>query len=162
MSGDANIWVYFITDNQPADGERGTLNVKIGFSKRPLRRLTELQTGNRRKLSIMGTINGGKHLETSLHRYFSARRIDDSEWFELSPGEVLTTLKDHSTDAFLTVDKYGYELLGFGNDGVPEYASPWNWGDIEPDQFCPACGWGGGLSVNGNWNHARCLKCGAS
>jgi hypothetical protein len=55
--------VYFI-----ADGE----HVKIGFTQEaPERRLSQLQTGNARKLSLLGTIAAGRDEEKRLHAHFA-------------------------------------------------------------------------------------------
>lgn len=47
-------------------------------------------------------------------------------------------------------------------DAVPEFVSPWNWGDVEAYEFCRTCGWAGWWTYNENWGGEFCLECGAS
>lgn len=65
--------VYFI-----AHGQR----VKIGFTGNLKKRVTALAL---RPDSILLALDGGLDLERALHVRFDAERVDDTEWFELTP-----------------------------------------------------------------------------
>lgn len=69
--------VYFIEDNI----ER----IKIGFSNDPQKRLRELQTGSSNSLHLIGSIPGGKHLESKLHSNFAHLKLKN-EWFHATQG----------------------------------------------------------------------------
>ena len=59
-------------------------HVKIGYSKDPIKRLKELQTGNPYKLNLIGTVPGSLADEKIYHSYFSSNIISkESEWFLL-------------------------------------------------------------------------------
>jgi len=58
--------------------------VKIGHSKSPKKRISTLQCGNSRKLSLYSTRSGGKDMEDSLHKAFAHQRIR-GEWFRWTP-----------------------------------------------------------------------------
>lgn len=68
--------VYFITD--------GTPYVKIGSARHVQGRLEDLQAGNPRRLTVLGTQPGGLPAERELHARFAAHRVH-REWFELVP-----------------------------------------------------------------------------
>lgn len=129
--------------------------------------MRQLQTGNPDQLSLMGVIrtNGeeaDRSLEKALHARCAERRLEQSEWFQLGSQDVIEMLKLHSMDGFITVGNDAFEIISYDRDAVPEYASPWEWGDVEVYEFCPVCGWAGGWSYNENFGGERCLKCGAS
>ncbi|MFH8692634.1 GIY-YIG nuclease family protein [Streptomyces anulatus] len=63
-------------------GSPGSHFVKIGFSKTPQKRLSTLQIGSPVPLTLLATFEGGRDLETSLHRHFASCRRH-GEWFEL-------------------------------------------------------------------------------
>lgn len=67
--------VYFIDD--------GTA-VKIGIALDPLARLDALQTGNPRRLDLIGSIEGDLGDERVLHDRFAAHRLV-GEWFDRRP-----------------------------------------------------------------------------
>ena len=72
-------FVYFIQE------EEETGNIKIGFSeKHPEGRLKDFQTGNSKKLILLGYIEGTFEDESSLHQEFYEERRN-GEWFEPSP-----------------------------------------------------------------------------
>ena len=157
--------VYFVTE-QGAQGLE-PLNVKVGYSSDLKRRTGQLQTGNPRKLVLMGQIKDagsaeGRQLEKKLHRRLARFRTDQGEWFHMEPKDVLDVLKSCSSQAYISVGPEPFEIVSFDRDGVPEFASPWDWGDVEADTFCPACGWAGGWTYNENWAGMFCLECGAS
>lgn len=73
--------VYFI-----AHGER----VKIGFTSNLKGRVNALAL---RPDSVLLALNGGSDLEGALHDRFAVDRVDDTEWFELSP-EIAHYIQD--------------------------------------------------------------------
>ena len=68
--------VYFIRD-----AER--LEVKIGYSYSPERRMKALQSGHRRPLQLLKTLPGARAEEAALHRRFKEYKIW-GEWFHLT------------------------------------------------------------------------------
>jgi hypothetical protein len=68
---------------------------KIGISKHPEKRLTELQTGNPDKLyihySFPITEKTAYKFEATIHREINYKRIN-GEWFTMTPEEVITFL----------------------------------------------------------------------
>ena len=77
--------VYFI-----AARELGM--VKIGFSRDPVARLKQMQTGNSALLTIETVINGNMREERAIHRLFLRHRIR-GEWFALV-SEIDDFIKD--------------------------------------------------------------------
>lgn len=71
--------VYFIQekDNGP---------IKIGYSDNPLARLSDLQVGNPRELTLLGHIYGGPEIELMLQTKFVEHKIR-GEWFH--PSEAI-------------------------------------------------------------------------
>lgn len=55
-------------------------SIKIGWSSDVARRLEELQTGNPRKIRLLGAFPGTMHDEAALHRKFGHLRLE-GEWF---------------------------------------------------------------------------------
>ncbi|SMN02598.1 hypothetical protein SPONN_1475 [uncultured Candidatus Thioglobus sp.] len=82
------------------------------------------------------------------------------EWFAIEPYDVLEELKAESTSSFICVQSNVGEFLGYDSDAVPEYLGPWEWQDIEIEDFCPQCGWGGGIHYNSALGSENCLRCG--
>ena len=69
-------YVYFI-------GDSNHTGIKIGFSKKPQRRLHELQIANSSKLEILYLIpNASKNTETFYHNYLSSYLQLSGEWYE--------------------------------------------------------------------------------
>ncbi len=60
--------------------------IKIGFSDKPNKRLSELQTGSADKLVLIKAIDGDESVEAALHQQFALHRLQ-GEWF--SPAEEL-------------------------------------------------------------------------
>lgn len=62
---------------------------KIGYSKKPTKRIVNLQTGNDGKISIVHLFETkhGRKLETALHNFYSHAR-KNMEWFDLNLKEV--------------------------------------------------------------------------
>lgn len=67
-------YVYFA-----ATGESGP--IKIGFSRNPWARATELQTGSAKEIKVICAIPGKHADEADFHREFAESRIPGSEWF---------------------------------------------------------------------------------
>lgn len=128
--------------------------------------MANLQTGNRRKIVLMGHINTDSiaadcKIEADLHRLFNSKS-DHGEWFELSTDDVIAGLKRYSNNAYITIGNDAFEILSYDRDGVPEYASPWLWNDVDVWEFCPSCGWACGWTYSENWGGLYCIECGAS
>ncbi len=150
------MYTYFIIENEDNDDSR----IKIGFSKKPEKRIKELQTGNSRKLAIMGWIESeDKSLEKNLHQKYEEFRLT-GEWFSIEPCDVLEELKNKSTSSFICIQSNAGEFLGCDKDAIPDYLGPWEWLDTEIEEFCPQCGWGGGVHYNSALGSENCLRCG--
>ena len=68
--------IYFITDGK---------YIKIGFSNGNIKnRLSDLQVGNRRKLKLLGVMNGDKEDERALHKQFKKDCVS-GEWYKKTP-----------------------------------------------------------------------------
>jgi len=72
-SADKRCYVYFI-------GEQSTGRVKIGFSRNPWARLTNLQTANSSKLEILCHLRTSGVSESEIHRLLSEHSVG-GEWF---------------------------------------------------------------------------------
>ena len=156
--------VYFITEQHDPDKEPRP--IKIGFSRHVERRLRQLQTGNSRELKLMGiiaarTVAEDRAFEKALHIKHNAKHIR-LEWYSLYPQDVMEALHSHSPYSYLCVGDNAFEITGYDRKGIPEYASAWEWGDIEVDEFCPACGWACGWTYHHGFGGFACLECGAS
>jgi len=150
------MYTYFITENEHNESYR----IKIGFSKNPGKRIKSLQTGNSRKLALMGWIETeGQDLERSLHKKYKNHNLN-GEWFAIEPCDVLEELKAQSTSSYICVQSNVGQFLGCDRDAVPEYLGPWEWLDTEFEEFCPQCGWGGGVHYNSALGSENCLRCG--
>ena len=148
--------VYFIIENEDLESQR----IKIGYSGNPGRRIKELQTGNSRKLALMGWVSGGdKAYESTLHEKYSTFRVQ-GEWFEIDADDVIYELKSSGIDGYIAIQSNANEFLGCDRDGVPEFIQPWEWADTELQEFCPQCGCSCGLQYNENYGAERCLNCG--
>jgi len=152
--------VYFIAEDESGDYEN--LRIKIGMSKDIMKRIGQLQTGSPYVLKLMGWIKSGddKKLERRLHKKYQYAK-SHGEWFILSVSNILTELKACSTQSHIAVNGNAFEVVSYDTDAIPEFYSAWKWHDVGHDEFCPACGWGGGLSLNENYGGERCLNCGA-
>jgi predicted GIY-YIG superfamily endonuclease len=157
-----NFSVYFIAENENPIYD--SLRVKIGYSNNIERREKELKTGSPYEIKLMGWIEVSNKenaikLEDKLHEKYKTKR-KNGEWFELSASDVLEELLDHSTDAYISVEKNTCEFVSCDNDGIPEYIGSWQWDDLDPEKFCPICGWGGGVHFNDALGYENCLMCG--
>lgn len=98
---DPPTWIYFVRDGD---------FIKIGSADGTLRshvdsRVSALQTGNPRKLTLIGAFRGTWAAERDLHKRFKEDRVR-REWFRASP-DLLQEIADLlSTDgAFRGVDQ---------------------------------------------------------
>ncbi|MDS7594921.1 GIY-YIG nuclease family protein [Agrobacterium tumefaciens] len=156
--------VYFFTE---LEDKADPPSVKIGFSNNVERRRAELQTGNPRTIALMGQIKSegereDRTIESDLHRLFADRRGENGEWFEIFPEDVITALHRYSSRAYLTVGDNPFEIVSYDCKGIPEFASPWRWADVNPQEFCPACGWACRWTYSENWGCDYCMECGAN
>lgn len=152
--------VYFIADDE--NGDYDNLRIKIGHSKNIEARVAQLSTGSPFRLKLMGWIDSGndRELEKSLHKKYEGSN-SHLEWFVLSVSDILEELKINSVNAYIAVAEDVFEVTSFDRKGIPEYIGAWQWNDdMCYSEFCPSCGWGGGLSYNENHGGERCLKCG--
>jgi hypothetical protein len=150
------ICTYFIVADQYDEEFR----IKIGFSKDPHNRIKALQTVNSRKFKVMGWIKSDdQSLEKELHKKYRDSKIL-GEWFFIKPYDVLEELKLKSTSSFICVQSNVGEFLGCDKDAIPEFLGPWEWNDTEISDFCPQCGWSGGVHYNSAIDAENCLNCG--
>ena len=74
--------IYFLKEKHKS-------NIKIGSSGRVNFRVKDLQTGNSEKLILIGSMPGGKKLESLLHRTFQDFRCEGGkDWFRPVPELV--------------------------------------------------------------------------
>jgi hypothetical protein len=151
--------VYFIAENE--NGNYDNLRIKIGVSKDISTRLKQLSTGSPYQLKLMGWIEtfDDRRLEKELHEKYKHSRAH-LEWFDLGVCDILEELKLHSTDSYIATNENAFEIAAYDRSGVPELVGSWQWTDVEYNEFCPSCGWSGGLDYNENYGGERCLKCG--
>ena len=114
--------------------------VKIGRAKDIERRRKGLQTGNPRKLLLLGWIrtDDDVRLEKEIHQNFSHLR---------------------GTDGFVGTTGDSFEVIGNDRDGVPEYLGVWNWGNLEWSECCPFCGSFCGMHFQDASSMYHCLNC---
>jgi hypothetical protein len=80
-------YIYFF----PERGKESPA-IKIGYSKHPVKRLKQLQTGHPTKIGSEGWIEVGtekdaQQIESAYHVMFKKQRIrDNGEWFTYSDG----------------------------------------------------------------------------
>ena len=96
--------IYFIQS-----GKSGP--IKIGYtSKNPKERLRSLQTASPKKLSLLGTIDGGIEDEKALHIKFKSSKATN-EWFNPT-DEVLSYLfKYHFIQKVENIDPLSFKAL---------------------------------------------------
>jgi hypothetical protein len=77
-----NCFIYLIENTD-------TGHIKIGVSRKPHRRLKQLQTGNHIPLKMLGTIQVGNafEVESIIHKVFSKSRVH-GEWFNINRDEI--------------------------------------------------------------------------
>jgi len=64
---------------------------KIGYSIRPTSRIASLQTATPFPVTLLGTIEGGKEVESWWHHHFKAKRVR-GEWFALDAADLALLL----------------------------------------------------------------------
>ena len=99
--------VYFIS-------ESGTNNIKIGYTKDDISvRIQSLQTGNPRKLTLIGIIyKGTMKLEKELHSRWKNYKIkDNSEWFILKKDSDLLKYLNEISEYYIDIDDINKSLL---------------------------------------------------
>ncbi|MDO7908970.1 GIY-YIG nuclease family protein [Pseudomonas sp. 22-AL-CL-001] len=137
-------------------------SVKIGRAKVIEHRRKALQTGNPRRLHLLGWIHteDGEDvsLEKSLHDEFSHQR-GSGEWFYLEPTDVLPVLERHGINGFAGLSGKSFEVIGHDRDGIPEYHGAWTWGDLEHYECCPFCGSFCGMHYQEASSMYHCLNC---
>jgi predicted GIY-YIG superfamily endonuclease len=103
-------YVYFVQE-----AESG--HIKIGYAEKPKDRMAQLQTGNPRTLTLIGTMPSYKWAEEEAwhHKTFASERID-GEWFRQSE-KLLSHIKNHTS-------QYLYEL-----GETPETPEQFAWSD---------------------------------
>lgn len=69
--------------------------IKIGFSKSPIKRLHQLQTAATRPLHLLAVMEGGHDLEHALHQRYAQHRTV-GEWFKPAP-EIIELIRQHAT-----------------------------------------------------------------
>lgn len=79
-------YVYGITEDGAGEF------IKIGYSVNPQKRVAELQTGNPRKLVLLGYKKGTESDEKSLHQKYIKDNVLQ-EWFKVSPA-LLADIKE--------------------------------------------------------------------
>lgn len=151
--------VYFIIENEGLTKQK----IKIGFSEAPNDRIRALQTGNSRKLALMGWIETEQNaaLEKALHAKYADKCVLN-EWFDINHEDVLTELKMAGSNGYIALQNNANQFVGRDSDGVDEYLPPWEWADTDVQDFCPQCGCACGLQFNENYGTERCLKCGVT
>jgi hypothetical protein len=151
--------LYFIAENE--NGDYDNLRVKIGISKNIEKRLRTLQTGSPYELKLMGWIesDNDRAIEKRLHKKYERYRTH-LEWYRLSVYDVLDELKNNATKSYIVTNSNAFEIVLYDRDGIPEYVGAWQWIDVDMEEFCPKCGWSGGMDYNDNYGGLRCLECG--
>jgi hypothetical protein len=82
--------IYFITDESA---------IKIGFSKRPAKRMGNLQSGHPKPLKLIGSIDACAYEELIIHRRFDHLRLK-GEWFRIEE-ELLDFIEQFEKDGTL-------------------------------------------------------------
>lgn len=77
--------IYFIQDTH-------SKTIKIGVSKTPLARLSDLQTAHHSKLILLGVMDGMQTQERELHQKFNRLQ---GEWFEPTP-DLFRFIRDNA------------------------------------------------------------------
>ena len=86
-------YVYAISDGS---------YIKIGISKNPQQRIKQLNTGNVKKLVLLGYFKGGRELEKHIHYKFRTVRYN-SEWMNPS-DELVNYLNKKFDNTYIEVE----------------------------------------------------------
>ena len=154
MPAEAEMIYFFIEDTDEL--------VKIGRAKDIERRRRNLQTGNHRKLLLLGWIRTSDdvQVERDIHEHFNVLR-GRGEWFYLDPADVLPVLARFGIDGFVGATDDPFEVTGHDRDGVPEYMGVWKWGNLELEECCPFCGSFCGIHFQEASSMYHCINCDA-
>ena len=89
--------VYFV------GADEGSGAVKIGWSTDLKKRMSALNTGSSRALTLLAWVRGGRVVEAHFHKAFKASRVN-GEWFKRTPDLValIADLATHSKLAKIT------------------------------------------------------------
>lgn len=95
--------VYLISEKPTDKNEERIRCFKIGFSKDPMKRVKQLQTGHPHKIGLEGWFNfktekEAREFEKALHEHFKEKRMG-GEWFRF----------DHDVQFFITDAHYNCE-----------------------------------------------------
>ena len=146
--------VYFVI-------ERESDTIKIGVSTHIRRRLAQLQTGNPNKLELMRWITPEDDYgtEKALHKRYKERRVlgGGEEWFTISQDDVLRELKQ--AQGFVPRNEDSFEIIGYDQDGIPEYMGVCKWDDFDHHECCPFCGCFCGMYFNEAASMYHCPNC---
>ena len=144
--------VYFIAD-------RKNSLIKIGVSGDMDRRIKQLQTGNPFKLEFMGWIGEDENhfeIEKKLHEKYSDKNYS-GEWFEISQDDVVYELTLHH--GFIPKNEDAFKVIGYDQDGIPEYLGVWDWQEFELHECCPFCGCLCGMNYQEASSMYYCMSC---
>lgn len=83
--------VYFIGDQMGGD------TIKIGWSRDPVTRMQQLQTGNPMPLKFWGIVAASRMIEPALHLLFANSSVN-GEWFTDPEGSILAWLREMTFD----------------------------------------------------------------
>lgn len=100
-------FVYFIAQqNNDNNHEECKVNVKIGYSKNPMKRLKQLSTSSPVNLLLLGYFQGNMQDEKNTHLKFSKDKVN-LEWFNLS-HDLLDYINDvNLLDVYCDFDEQG-------------------------------------------------------
>lgn len=79
--------VYFIGDQLGGDA------IKIGWSRDPVKRLQQIQTGNPFPLKFLGCVAATRMIEPALHQLFASCHVS-GEWFSDPEGSMVRWLNE--------------------------------------------------------------------
>lgn len=72
--------IYFLT-------EEGSSNIKIGYTTSLSARMQNLQTGNSKRLRLVGYVLGSSRIEAAFHHHYQNYKLDGggNEWYSNPP-----------------------------------------------------------------------------
>lgn len=104
-------YVYFVKE-----GDDNSY-LKVGIASDPDRRIKELQTGNPRKLSLLGVIpceskEEARHIEKELLMRVEKEKRLEGEWFEATDGVLSQIKRLPRSKVNQNLNKNNYEIVG--------------------------------------------------
>ena len=110
---------------------------KIGITTSPASRFKALAVGSKAELVGYFTVDAYRELEKQLHKEYAAKRVPQSEWFDLTTEELLEVITKISSmgdveylepgiAGTLKVTGPQYRVVRTAPYEVAQYAS-WNW-----------------------------------